>query len=134
MPEKVVYLINIYSIEYIRFQSNLNNCALFGSIILSAHIKQQHCGVRIACQLERKEKGAKYVSIDAATDPGATASMLSLENVEKLQCNVRHTPGVRITTANGAVLDLWGQTDIWIHTFVVTDLTQPFLVCADTVI
>ena len=30
---------------------------------------------RIACQLERKERG-KLVWIDAVTDPGATASML----------------------------------------------------------
>ena len=95
---------------------------------------------RIACQLERKEKGARFVWIDAVTNPGATVSMLSLDNAEKMQCNVRPAPGVRITMANGAALDMRGQTDMWIqthvgkkltHMFVMADLAQDLLISAD---
>ena len=95
---------------------------------------------KLVCTLERKEKGGKAMRIDAVTDPGATASLLSLENARKMQCNVREAVDVCISTENGASLDLKGQTDIWlqthsgrklIHCYVVGDLAQDKLVCKD---
>ena len=78
--------------------------------------------------------------MEVVCDPGATASMLSLENAEKINCNVRSAPGVSITTANGAALDLHGQTDVLvqthvgkklIHAFVVANLAQEILISVD---
>ena len=53
---------------------------------------------------------------------------------------MKKATGVRITTANGAELDLKGQTDIWIqthigkkliHTYMVGDLAEDLLICTD---
>ena len=80
------------------------------------------------CTLERKEKGGGTLRIDAVTDPGATASILSLENAEKMQCNVQEAVDVCISTTNGVSLDLRGQTNIWLKTHSGRKLIHTYVV------
>ena len=96
---------------------------------------------RLACRIERKEKGGGSAEIGAVCDPGATASLLSLKRVEELNCQQREARGIIISTANGASLDVRGQSEIWlstksgkrrmVHVFICSDLSQDMLVSAD---
>ena len=63
---------------------------------------------RLACNIERKEKGGGKAEIGAVCDPGATASLLSQKRAEELNCQQREARGIVITTANGAALDVRG--------------------------
>ena len=87
---------NLVTVHYLSDVSALSSYQLISSN--SAEESGRGQLRRIACQLERKEKGAKFVRMEAVTDPGAITLMLSLENAEKMQCNVRPAPVVRITS------------------------------------
>ena len=67
---------------------------------------------RLACRIERKEKGGGHAEIGAVCDPGATASLLSLKRAEELNFQQREARGIVISTANGASLDVRGQSEI----------------------
>ncbi len=96
---------------------------------------------RLACAIERKEKGGRRTDIGAVCDPGATASLLSKERADELSCNERDAEGIVITTANGAALDVSGQSEIWlstksgkrklVHVYVCNDLAHDLLLSAD---
>ena len=96
---------------------------------------------RLACNIERKEKGGGKAEIGAVCDPGATASLLSQKRAEELNCQQREARGIVITTANGAALDVRGQSEIWlntksgkrrlVHVYICADLSQDMLVSAD---
>ena len=93
---------------------------------------------RLACKIERKERGGAAVQIAAVCDPGATASLLSLSKARELNCQQREARGIVISTANGASLDVRSQCEIWmntnsqkrrlVHLYVVVDLSQDMLV------
>ena len=96
---------------------------------------------RLACKIERKEKGGGKADIGAVCDPGATASLLSKKRADELNCHQREANGIVITTANGAALDVRGQSEIWlntksgkrrlVHVYICADLSQDMLVSAD---
>ena len=96
---------------------------------------------RLACNIERKEKGGRKADIGAVCDPGAMASLLSKKRADELNCHQREANGIVITTANGAALDVRGQSEIWlntksgkrrlVHVYICTDLSQDMLVSAD---
>ena len=96
---------------------------------------------RLACNIERKEKGGGKADIGAVCDPGATASLLSKKRADELNCHQREANGIVITTANGAALDVRGQSEIWlntksgkrrlVHVYICADLSQDMLVSAD---
>ena len=96
---------------------------------------------RLACMIERKEKGGGNAQIAAVCDPGATASLLSLSRAEELDCQQREAEGIVISTANGASLDIRSQCEIWlntksgkirlVHVFICADLSQDMLVLVD---
>ena len=69
------------TVTYLNDMENVEHCLALSSyhLISSNNTEESVKGKLhiIACQLERKEKGAKYVRIDAVTDPGTTTSMLS---------------------------------------------------------
>ena len=96
---------------------------------------------RLACAIERKEKGGRRTDIGAVCDPGATASLLSKERADELSCNERDANGIVITTTNGAALDVSGQSELWlttksghrklVHVYVCNDLAHDLLLSAD---
>ena len=96
---------------------------------------------RLICNIERKEKGGRKADIGAGCDPGATASLLSKKRADELNCHQRDANGIVITTANGAALDVRGQSEIWlntksgkrrlVHIYICADLAQDMLLSAD---
>ena len=135
---------NLVTVTYLKDERNVSHkLALSSYQLVATNNATDSVKVKLrnlACTLERKEKGGKVLRIDAVTDPGATASLLSWNNEKALQCNVWEAVDVCISTANGASLDLRGQTDIWlathsgkklIHCYVVGDLAQELLVSMD---
>ena len=96
---------------------------------------------RLACNIERKEKGGRKADIGAVCDPGATASLLSKKRADELNCHQRDANGIVITTANGAALDVSGQSEIWlntksgkrklVHIYICADLAQDMVLSAD---
>ena len=63
---------------------------------------------RLACNIERKEKGGRKADIGAVCDPGATASLLSKKRADELNCHQRDANRIVIKTANRAALDVRG--------------------------
>ena len=135
---------NLVTVTYLKDERNVSRTSAlsFYQLVSTKNTTDSVKGKlrKLACTLERKEKGGKLLWIDAVTDPGATASLLSWNNAKELQSNVREAVDVCISTAKGASLDLRGQTDIWlkthsgkklIHCYVVGDLAQELLVCTD---